>query len=200
MHCDVGEALARQARLDEAQAELCKAVDLDSRYAPARYQLGLVLDRKGHSEEAIGQWQEALRIDPHFEDAHDSLAQALYARGDIAGALSHWREGARDAANLRRMAWVLATCPDASIRDGREAVALAVRAVELSGGKDAAVCDTLAAAYAESGRFADAVLTARRALALAKSHLPGFTLAIEGRLRLYQTGSAFRETPVSARP
>ena len=65
------------------------------------------------------------------------------------------------------LAWVLATCPEASVRNGAEAVELARRAVKLSDGREPAILGTLAAAYAEAGRFPEAVQTARKALELA---------------------------------
>ena len=194
-HCDLGVALLRQARLDEAQAELRKSLELDARYAPGYYYLGLVLSRTGARDEALRQWQRALEINPRYEEVHDSLGDALYARGETALALAHWREGTNDLAELRTMAWVLATDPEPSVRNGREAMALAVRALQLSGGKDAVVWDTLAAAYAEAGQFADAVLTARRAVALAEQQNQGeLTAAIRSRIRLYEAESKFRET------
>ena len=159
--------------------------------------MGLALERKGENEEAIGQWQRALHVDPNYREVHDSLAEALYARGDAAAALSHWREGTQDEAALRRMAWVLATDSHASVRNGPLAIALAVRAVERSRVKDAALWDTLAAAYAEADRFADAVATAERALASAhQENRPDLARAIEDRIRLYQVGKPFRTTPV----
>ena len=196
--CGAGIAFLRLGRLDDALADLRAALELDPRYAPAYYNLGLVLDKKGDLDQAIRQWQKALEIDPRYEPAHDSLGDALYARGNIADALAHWREGTNDPAVLQRAAWTLATYPDASIRDGHQAVALAVRDLELSGGKDAPVWDTLAAAYAETGRFGDAVPAARRALALAqRDHLPELTEAIRNRIRLYESETPFRE-PVHA--
>jgi Flp pilus assembly protein TadD len=92
---------------------------------------------------------------------------------------------------MRQAAWVLATCPEAAVRNGSEAVALAVRAIQLPDGKDAGALDTLAAAYAETGRFAEAVSTARRALALVK---PAEAEAIKSRIALYEEGKPFRET------
>jgi tetratricopeptide (TPR) repeat protein len=198
-HGDLGAALLRQGKLDESLAELRKALDLDSRYAPGYYTLGLLLERKGDPDEALRQWRKALEIDPRYPEAHDRLANALYARGHFAEALAQWREGTDDAAALRQEAWVLATCPDASIRDGHEAVALAVRALELSGGKDAAGWDTLAAAYAEAGQFADAGLTDGRALALAEQEgRHELADAIRNRMQLYRTNAAYRETAAPA--
>ncbi len=194
-HCDLGAALLRQGHLDESLAELRKALDLDSRYAPGHYTLGLLLDRKGDRDEAVREWRRALEIDREYPEAHDRLAGALYARGRDAEALEQWRQGTNDAAALRRQAWVLATCPLPSVRDGHEAVALAVRALERSGRKDAAVWDTLAAAYAEAGKFADAELTAERALALAEQDdRHELADAIRNRMRLYRANAAFRET------
>jgi tetratricopeptide (TPR) repeat protein len=193
-HGDLGIALLRLGKLDESLAELHAALDHDPRYAAAYYNLGLVLDRKGDADQAIGQWHKALDIDPHYAPAHDSLGDALYARGDVAGALAHWNVGTNDAAVLRRAAWTLATYPDASIRDGHQAVALAVRALEISGGKDAKVWDTLAAAYAEAGRFGDATPAAKRALALAeKDHLAELAEAIRNRIQLYESETPFRD-------
>ncbi len=60
----------------------------------------------------------------------------------------------------------MAAFPEASIRNGDKALRLADRANQLSGGKDPAVLRTLAAAYAESGRFTDATATAESGLQL----------------------------------
>jgi hypothetical protein len=68
---------------------------------------------------------------------------------------------------LRRAAWLLATSRDPTLRNGVEAAALGERAARLTGNRDAVDSDGLAAAYAESGRFADAVETGNRALRLA---------------------------------
>jgi tetratricopeptide (TPR) repeat protein len=201
-HCNLGSALATQGRLDDATAQLGKALESDPNYAPAHYQMGLVLSRRGETEEAVREWRRALAIDPKHADAHNALGRALYQRGAVAEALAHWREGIGlqpgDVATLRQAAWVLATCPEASLRNGSEAVALAVRALQLTGGKDAAVLDTLAAAYAEAGRFADAVLTARRALSLiAPERQPEQAEALKRRIALYESQSPFREPPSS---
>jgi Flp pilus assembly protein TadD len=86
---------------------------------------------------------------------------------------------------------VLATNPEASVRNGSEAVELAARAVKLSGAKDPAILDTLAAAYAEAGRFPEAVETARQALTLATEPLAA---ELKARIALYEDKRAFRDT------
>ncbi len=86
---------------------------------------------------------------------------------------AEWREALRlqpdDVDALDQLAWALATSPEASIRNGPEAVALARRAVQLGDGRDADLLATLAAAYAEAGRFSEAVETAERAISLASA-------------------------------
>ena len=69
---------------------------------------------------------------------------------------------------LNRLAWLLATSPEDSIRDGTRAVGLAERAVSITGRQDIMSLETLSAAYAEVGRFEDAVTVGREALALAE--------------------------------
>jgi tetratricopeptide (TPR) repeat protein len=195
---NLGGALAKLGRLDEALVQLRQALASDARYAPAHYNLGLVLSQRGDEQGAIREWRSALSLDPKYAEAHVSLGDALDAQGQTAEALAHWRDGLglepNDPPALRRVAWVLATSPDAAIRDGAEALAFAVRALQLSGGKDAQVLDTLAAAYAEKGQFANAVLTARRAQARAtQENQPALARDIALRIALYEAGQPFRD-------
>jgi tetratricopeptide (TPR) repeat protein len=200
---NLGAALEKLGRLDEALMQLRKALETDARYAPAHYVLGLVLSRRGDAEGAVREWRSALAIDPKYAEAHVSLGDALDAQGRTAEALAEWRAGIElqpnDAPSLRRAAWVLATSPDAALRDGAEALRFAVRAVELSGGKDARILDTLAAAYAEKEQFANAVLTARRALArAAEENQPALADGIKLRIAWYEAERPFRDRSVSA--
>ena len=199
---NLGGALAKAGRPDEALAELRKALALDPGYAPAHYQLGLVLSRRGDAQGAILEWRSALQLDPKDAEAHARLGDALDAQGRTAEALAHWREALElrpnDASTLRRAAWVMATSPNAAIRNGDEALAMAIRAMELSGGKDWRMLDTLAAAYAEKGRFAEAALTARRALELAaQAAPPALADDIRMRVALYQADRPFRDREIS---
>ena len=210
-HCDLGNILAAQGKPDEALNEYERALALDGRYAPALYGLGTVREQRGDKQAAISSWREALAVDPKYAEAHLRLAHALSARGENAEALKHWRAGLQDQPKdieaLREAAWVLATSSDASLRNGQEALALAVRALQLNGERksrskennagaagsaesEVAILDSLAAAYAECGRFADAVLTARRALASANS---AQAEDIKRHIASYQRQMPFRE-------
>jgi tetratricopeptide (TPR) repeat protein len=96
------------------------------------------------------------------------------------------------------LAWLRATCPEAPVRNGAEAVALAQRAVQLLGGSNADCLDTLAAAYAEAGHFTEAEQTARKALDLATQQKKrALAESIEAKIRLYAAGIPFHESPSS---
>ena len=113
--------------------------------------------------------------------AVDHYHQALTLKPDMVEALNN-------------LAWILAAHPSDALRNGAEAQSLAVRAVELTGGKNAADFAALAAAYAERGRFADAAATARRALAMAEqSNQPALAEAIKRRIALYDADKPFRD-------
>jgi tetratricopeptide (TPR) repeat protein len=209
-HCHLGEALDAQQKPDEARTEFERALALDSRYAPALYQQGKTLEKLGQADAAIASWRKALALDPRYADAHLSLAQSLSERGESAAALQHWRAGLElrpnDFRALHEASWALATSSDSALRNGREALALAVRALQLARSHDtvrsaapatpvseqeAVALDTLAAAYAECGRFADAVSTARRALAAERSTRAD---EIKARIRLYERQLPFRQS------
>ena len=198
---NLGEALANSGKPDEALAELRKTLVADPGYAPAQCTLGLVLNRQGDAPGAIREWRRALELDPQNVEAHGSLGEALYAQGRTAEALAEWRNvielRPNDAETLRRAAWVLATSPDAAIRNGDEAMAFAVRANQLTGGKDARTLDTLAAAYAEKGDFGYAEYVARQAMtAIEMENQPALAEEIKGRHAMYLTHRPFRDVPV----
>jgi tetratricopeptide (TPR) repeat protein len=198
-HYNLGLAWGDRGRIDEAIAEFQTAVKIEPDYADAHSSLGAVLAGCGRITEAIAEFQKVLEIKPDDADAHYNLGWALAQAGDIRGAFAQWHEAVRlqpdNPALLNRLAGLLATHPDRAVRNGVEAVGLARRAAQLSGGRDPAILDTLAAAYAEAGRFPEAVETAQRALSLA-SAAGNKPLAdvLRSRIKLYQTGSPFHQT------
>ncbi len=104
-----------------------------------------------------------------------------------------------DVSLLNDTAWMLATNPNASIRNGAEAVELAERAVQLSDGREPAIMGTLAAAYAEAGKFPEAVQTGRKALELAtQQNKQSLAESIKAKIPLYEAGTPFREIPQAA--
>jgi tetratricopeptide (TPR) repeat protein len=201
IHFNLGRALAAKGRLDEAIAHLETAVEHSPDNADVHQSLGQALMAKGQLAGAFPHFESAVKIDPNLADAHYFLGLCLYfARGDTAAALAQWHEALRLAPDslgaLNRTARVLAVSLDASLRNGAEAVDLARRAAALSKGNDPVILDTLAAALAEQGSFAEAVVTARRALDLATRQN---NAALAGRLReaiaTYEARNPWRESP-----
>jgi len=202
-HNNLGTGLFRKGRLDEAITHWQKALEVKPEFAQAHYNLGRALAQKGRLDEAITHWQKVVEVNPEFAQAHYSLGDTFYLEGRTSEALAHWRKGLHAEPNhlaaLKQTAWVLATCPDASIRNGAEAVELAERAVQLSGGQEPGTLDTLAAAYAEVGRFSEAVQAARKALALAtQPNQQALAGALKARIALYEANTPFRETQQSS--
>ena len=96
------------------------------------------------------------------------------------------------------LAWILATSPNASMRNGAKAVQLAERANRLSGSNDPVILHTLAAAYAENRQFPEAVEAAQRGLELADANgITSLAESLRSKLALYQAGSAYHETAAS---
>ena len=102
-----------------------------------------------------------------------------------------------DAGTLNEIAWVLATCEDAEIRDGPHAVQFAEQAVADTGRADKMSLDTLAAAYAETGQFEKAVGVEKEALALL--HDESEKAAYASRLQLYSANKPYHEAGVEER-
>jgi tetratricopeptide (TPR) repeat protein len=130
-----------------------------------------LLLREGRINESIDHSKEALRIRPNNSDAHNNLALALINRGDVDGALTHFKKSLEiQPGNMNaqcNLAWILATSADSSRRDGAKAVALAENVARRAGHPNPMVLRTLAAAYAETGRFSEAIDAAQDALQLA---------------------------------
>jgi tetratricopeptide (TPR) repeat protein len=167
----LGMALGMSGRPEAAIPYLQRATQIDSDYFDAYYNLGTALSAEKREEEAIDAWQNALRIHPKFPQGRENLGYAYYKRARFADSLEQLKLELEIAPDrvfaLNLAATLLATCPDDSVRNGAEALELADRANQLTGGKIPSVLDTLSAAYAEKGSFADAIQTEQQAVALA---------------------------------
>jgi tetratricopeptide (TPR) repeat protein len=134
--------------------------------------------------------------------ARDNLGVLLVQAGDVHGAITQWEASLQidpnDGNALNNLAWIFATYPDDSIRNGQRAVRLAESATVLPGGDTPIVLRTLAAAYAESGDFAKAMETARQAVELAESQ-GNFSLVetLRHELELYHVRKPYRESPTN---
>jgi len=130
-------------------------VDLaPDRAVPLRSTLGLALLGAGRGDEAVAQFQKALAADPNAVPALEASRRVPLRPGRTGDALAQWRKVLRLQPGyvpvLIQASWVLATTPDDALRNGAEAALLAERAVEVTGGKEPAALDALAAARAET--------------------------------------------------
>jgi Tfp pilus assembly protein PilF len=94
-HNNLGDALARQGRLDDAVVEFSEALRLLPRYPDAQYNLGVALMRRGQTDKAIGHYVAALRLDPDSPNAHTNLGLALLGQGKNEEAIAHLEEALR---------------------------------------------------------------------------------------------------------
>ena len=147
------------------------AVTKDNYFAQAS--LADLLMRRGRVNEAIEHSKEALRIRPNDANAENNLGLALLQTGDSKGAAAHLEKAlAIDPAQMNaevNLAWILATSADDSLRNGSRAVQLAEDVASHAGHPNAIVLRTLAAAYAEVGRFDDAIAAAQQGIEMAKA-------------------------------
>ena len=198
-HYNLGLAFAMQRKFDEAAAEFQEAVRLAADYAEAHNNLGAMLHFSGKLDEAARHYRLAVSLRPDNAEAENNLGRLLTQQGRQDEALEHFRRALAVnpdlATALAGLAWVRAT-GDAALRDPADAVRLAERADRLTGHRDPAVLDALAAAYAAAGAFDRAVATAQSARQAADAaQLPNLAAEIDERLRLYQ-----RRQPYLARP
>jgi protein O-mannosyl-transferase len=197
-HNNLGALLADRGRLDEAIVHYRKAIEINPQYGSAFFNLGNAFAGQARWDDAVAAYEGGLKIAPGRLEARVNLGLILYQRGSTAQAIAQWAEVIRsqpdNASALNHLAWALASSPEASVRDGRQAVELAERAAKLTGGNDPNILDTLAATYAEAGRFSDALQTAHTALKSATQQNNG-TLAesIKAKMGLYEAGKPFRE-------
>ena len=193
-HRKLGDALMAAGRAQEALAPLRRALELRPDIAEAHNNLGLALIQSGGSQgDAVASIQRAVELRPDYREAHYNLAHALSA-DEPQAAVRAFREALRLHADwpeaLRDLALLLATHPDAGVRDPTEALRLASRAADLSGQTDPFILYALAASYAVGGRFEEAIATAERAQSLATDEAPDLRESIRERLSLYRTGRA----------
>jgi protein O-mannosyl-transferase len=201
-HYNLGVALLYSGQKDEAAAEFQKAVEIQPDYAKDLSQLGNSVLHRGQVDEAMVLFQTLLKVHPDDADAHYVLGVIFLQKREVHQALDHLQASLKSqpdhAGACNVLAWVLATSPDPSIRNGDKALEWAQQANVLSGGTNPVVLGTLAAANAEAGHFPEAVAIAREALQLAVAQnnagAAALVTALQEQLKSYQAGSPFRDT------
>ncbi len=168
-----GLAYKHLGRRDEALRDFLAVIRLQPQLDLGYYNAGVIYNLQKRYKEAIDMMTRAINLQKDNRgmarrrsergNAYFHLGDFKRAQGDFVAALKVDR---RDPDVLNNVAWFRATCPDAHFRNGKEAVELATLACTLDKWKDADEIDTLAAAYAEMGNFAEAERYQQKAMAL----------------------------------
>jgi tetratricopeptide (TPR) repeat protein len=190
-----GMALTALGELDQAVADFTEAIRREPGNASLYGLRGQAYQLQGSPDKAVADYTEVLRLHPNHVPtlvarAAMSVRQRAYldAWGDLEKGLTLEPENPVVCNNL---AWLLATCPEDNYRDGQRAVELARKACELTAWEMPNCLDTLAAACAETGAFADACRWETEAMALSPdSEKP----VRRSRLDTYQSQQPYRDT------
>jgi Flp pilus assembly protein TadD len=189
---NLADALARKGESDEAMVHFQQAIRLEPNYADAYYNRGNLLLAKGQIDDAIADWEKTLQLQPNDADAHTCLGNALLRKGSLNEAIAHYKTALAlapdDPHSRNNLAWILATSSDAKFRDGAKAIEFAQQAVAISGGREPQFVRTLAAAYAESGRFPESIAAAQQAAMIANMQgKPRLATNLQKDLLLYRS-------------
>jgi tetratricopeptide (TPR) repeat protein len=165
---NLGVALSREGRTQQAIDHYRAALRVNPAFEGTHDSLGNALFQEGRIRDAIIEYRAALQINPAYAPAHNNLGTALLREGQTAEAIQHFQKALDlkpgNVAILNNLASVLATAKQISLRNGARAVQLALQARQSSGSDDPDILRTLAAAYAEEGKYRDAIQTAQSAL------------------------------------
>jgi len=197
-HLNLGSALLEQNKFEQGEYHFREVIRLRPMVASAHSNLGFALLMQQKPADAISSFRAALEIDRSLTRTHALLASALLAVGKRDEAVTEYKAALELDPDwlvaLNDLAWVLATDPEPRRRDGAQAVLLAERLCRLTESRDPQSIGTLAAAYAEAGRFADAVKSAAQAAELAeKLGQPDRAAKNRELLELYRKGKPYHE-------
>ena len=207
---NLGKALNLQGKTAEAITRFQTVLDIDPNFLLARVNLGNALLQEGQAKQAAVQFQRVLAVSPNDADVHLNLGLSLFQMGQIAEARAQYETALQikptDPRIQNNLAWLLAACPVASLRDGNQAVELSREADEITGGENPVILHTMAAALAQAGDFSNAVETVMQAVQLAQAQSnQALADQLKSELELYKEGKPFpvlenRSVEMSALP
>ena len=197
-HLSMGDAHASLGNNEDAVYYYNKALQKKPNYEKAHNNLGNAMARQGNVEAAAYHYNEALKINPNHAGAHYNLGKIAANQGKIEDAILYYRKALLlnpiMTEAIYNLSWIFATHENKKYRNGEEAVKLAEQLCELQDYNHPLSLDALAAAYAEAGRFKEAVLTAKKGLELVMKMGPKeLALGLENRLKLYHAGRPYRQ-------
>ncbi len=202
---NLGLVLLRQGKYEEAISHLTESIRLEPGVASTHYSLGRALLFVQRNEEAQLQFTEAIRLRPDYPEAYLYRAVALERENRISDAINSYRAALRVRPNwpdaMQKLAWIMATRNDLEgTSQAKESLLLAQKALALAKQPTVEYLDTLAASYAATGRYKEAVPMARRATAEAlTSGRKDLSDEIQSRLQLYLTGRPYKRARLSVK-
>ncbi len=190
-HLAVGNILMEQNQLPDAIRILEKAIQLNPKQPEAHYQLGAAKAMSARFQDAIPHFAEAARLKPDFIEAHFSMGMAYSQAGKTEEAVGKFRETLLAKHDflpaLMQLGLIWSGSEKPEFRNGPEALKVATSAAHLTQNRDPAVLEVLAAAYAQTEKWADAIETSRKALLLAQaSGDKALAGQIEAKLQSYE--------------
>lgn len=202
-HMNLGYAFVLERNYPAAETNYLAAIKVNPREAQAHKMYARLLELQGRNAEALYHWQIAASLKPEVDTCMD-MATLDYAAGnwhrvatDLRQALALNPAPSDKVTALNNLAWLLATCPDDSVRNGNEAIQYAEEACRLTSFRQPGLISTLAAAYAEAGRFPDAIATAENAMSVAKETGDApCANSCQRMLLLYRAGKPYHERPL----
>jgi Tfp pilus assembly protein PilF len=198
-HHDFAVLLLSQGKLQEAVEHLETAIRLDPGAAGSYCELGRVFFERGELDSAITNVRQAVELQPEVASYRCTLALLLNKRGETAEARQQYDESLRldpqwlERNNIGARHW--ATSPNPSMRNGRLALELAEQICQATANQEPRYLDTLSMAYAELGRFDQAVAAAQQARDLAaKMKQDELVRQLENRIQLYKVHEPVRSS------
>ena len=196
-HNNLGNVLAEKGNLSEAVSQYEQALKLSPDFGLAHYNLSLKLIQLNRSDEAVDHLRRVIRLQPLFPDSYVELAKLFVEKNRFAEAIAVLEDGLtanpHNPVLGNQYAWLLATCPVTELHNAPQAIAIGEALAKATFRKDPVYLDTLAAAYADAGRFDEASLVAAEAFSLAQSNKnTNLAQGIDARRTLYESRQPFR--------
>lgn len=193
-----GMLLTQQGKPADAIPYLQKAIELAPAWPEPRRRLAQALHSQGRRDEARQVYLSLIPLVPLTAEHQRNLADTLAEGQQVAEAIHHYRQALRLKPDhvlvINNLAWLRATAARPEWRDGKEAVTLAEQACAMTARRNPSFLGTLAASYAEAGRFPEAVSTIQEAMTIAKSSGATALLPVQSQmLARFQAGRPFHE-------
>jgi tetratricopeptide (TPR) repeat protein len=193
----LANALLSKGDLDGAILRYTACLALSPNQAEAQYNVASALLRKGRTDEAIAHYRKTLELRPENADAHANLGSAFLAKDRIRDAIAQYRDALaltpKNVAAQSNLAWLLATSPDQSLRNGQEAVLLAEQASQHFGANRPVILRILRPPMPKLSRFAQAAAMLNRRCNLPTAKTTHFNRRPRKEIALYQSGFPYHK-------